>query len=454
MIDKTPIPGLDINSDVAKTQINNFWNYLDDLAANNPEEYKKFINAQFKKGIEMYGNDKNKKETNESHIENINLMTKRNFEVKTYLCLRLKILKIFKELEIEEDKSKKDEISITEKCNKNEISEVPDMTFSYEFDSDAFSSKVIQNRKIYLNIVYSDDYYLPTDKEGNFLKGNDLEDDNKWSYIPTEFRYNGKKDSFSGSRCDFYDMIISQFIIDKISKDKKLFKAVLNYIIRKFILFLSDKVILYTKSIKMLREKKYKSVKGLPPVFASKLGERNILRQRKEKENKSFTPLINEIGKSNTVKENTIKEDQKKDNPINPKNEITIRSMNSSDDNNEIREHIKIKPNESEDKKIKIEELASEDKLTIPIKKQILNKNQMEVKFFFDEFDHLNGLSEIDLQISENGISIKILNNYYIENKNYEPINMVFNYKVDPEKCTAKYKKKDKILTVIIYKVD
>ena len=30
MIDKTPIPGLELNSTEAKTQINNFWNYLDE----------------------------------------------------------------------------------------------------------------------------------------------------------------------------------------------------------------------------------------------------------------------------------------------------------------------------------------------------------------------------------------------------------------------------------------
>ena len=53
MIDKTPIPGLDLNNTEAKAQINNFWNYLDDLATNNPEEYKKFIKAQMQKGISM-----------------------------------------------------------------------------------------------------------------------------------------------------------------------------------------------------------------------------------------------------------------------------------------------------------------------------------------------------------------------------------------------------------------
>ena len=56
MIDKTPIPGLDLNNTEAKTQINNFWNYLDELAAKNPEEYKKFIKAQMQKVYYLWQN--------------------------------------------------------------------------------------------------------------------------------------------------------------------------------------------------------------------------------------------------------------------------------------------------------------------------------------------------------------------------------------------------------------
>ena len=69
MIDKTPIPGLDLNNTEAKTQINNFWNYLDELAAKNPEEYKKFIQAQMKKGLSMAEEIK-KEKANASNINN------------------------------------------------------------------------------------------------------------------------------------------------------------------------------------------------------------------------------------------------------------------------------------------------------------------------------------------------------------------------------------------------
>ena len=235
MIDKTPIPGLNITNDVAKTQINNFWNYLNDLSQNNPDEYKKFIQNQFKKGIEMYAPKNLNKDVNQT-----NIIPKAAYEVHSYICLRFKLIKILNDISdnISQDDNK-DTILTKDPSNQWQLSEAPLITFSYQFESDAFSSKVIQDRKIYLNIVYSDEYYTPTDTEGHFLSGDNLENDNKWGFIPTEFRYNGKKDSFTGIRCDFYDMIISKFVVDKMSNDKGLYKAVLSYAVRKFIIFLN-----------------------------------------------------------------------------------------------------------------------------------------------------------------------------------------------------------------------
>ena len=72
MIDKTLIEGLDLNKTEAKTQINNFWNYLDELASKNPEEYKKFIKAQMEKGLSMAESIKKEKEqSNDIEIDNL-----------------------------------------------------------------------------------------------------------------------------------------------------------------------------------------------------------------------------------------------------------------------------------------------------------------------------------------------------------------------------------------------
>ena len=78
MIDKTPIPGLDMNNTEAKAQINNFWNYLDELAANNPEEYKKFIQTQMQKGISMAAQAK--KEANNNSTTDSNNVINNNID--------------------------------------------------------------------------------------------------------------------------------------------------------------------------------------------------------------------------------------------------------------------------------------------------------------------------------------------------------------------------------------
>lgn len=402
MIDKTPIPGLDLNSTEAKIQMNNFWNYLDDLAEKNPEEYKKFIQTQMKKGIETFGPSKQEKQNKE-------------FKVTPYLCLRFKPTKVLKQIH-----SDPNDIQIHDNAIKNEMKEIPQIQFGNEFASDAFSSKVLQDRKIYLNILTSEEYFAPTDDQGNFLSGDKLKDENNWRYIPTEFRYNGKNDSMSGTRCDYYDVIINSFVIEKVKKDKALYKTILGYVVRKFVIFLSDKYELYTNSVKIVQEKKYKSLTSRPDIFKSTLGEKNKLTTPPQPQAK---PKVEEVQREIKI---TPTEIQNASNP----------------------------PLEGkEEKKVVIEEVGAVNKQIIPLKKKILNNHQMEVQFMFDEFEHLKGISEIDLQISENGIIIHLDSPHYIIDKNYEPVEMKFNFKVDPDKCTAKYNKKEKLLTVVIERI-
>ena len=77
----------------------------------------------------------------------------------------------------------------------------------------------------------------------------------------------------------------------------------------------------------------------------------------------------------------------------------------------------------------------------------------MEVKFYFDEFEYLRGMKDIYLQISQNGIIIHLNNDHYIIDRNYEHIEIKFDFKVNFVKCGAKYSKKEKVLTIIICRV-
>ena len=459
MIDKTPIPGLDLNNTEAKTQINNFWNYLDELAAKNPEEYKKFIQAQMKKGLSMAQEIKKEKELNNaannpnsgsneekilSDIYSKNILTKKEFKVYPFMCLQFKPTKIIKQ-NFEEDEQKLDKNNdiILRDINtniQNEVKEIQNIVFKNQFLDCAFQSSVIQDRKIYLNIVYSEDFYPPTDENGNFLNSEDILDEKNWKYIPTEFQYDGKKDSLMGTRCDFYDVIINKTIIDKIKQNNKLCTNILDYITRKFIIFSSNKFKLFTNSVKILQNKIYKGIEAKPTIFKSKL------EMNKKVINPQNTSSSNE--KKQNLKNNNI---NKKDDIIiasqakydeNKSNEEFIKKSDDSDNNKDNLPELKIKSEPENQKKVVIEEVGAEFKQIIPMKRKILSDTEMEVKFFFDEFEYLRGMKDIDLQISENGIIIHLDNDHYIIDRNYEPIEMKFDFKVDPDKCTAKYSKK------------
>lgn len=472
MIDKTPIPGLDLNNTEAKTQINNFWNYLDELAAKNPDEYKKFIQAQMKKGLSMAEEIKKEKQSNNqnnninsnedkilSDIYSQNILTKKEFKVYPFMCLAFKPTKIIKQNFEEDDNKKKDNTNdiILRDINtniQNEVKEIQNIIFKNNFLDCAFKGNVIQDRKIYLNIVYSEEFYPPTDEKGNFLNSQDILDEKNWKYIPTEFKYDGKKDSLTGTRCDFYDVIINKTIIDKIKQNNKLCINILDYITRKFIIFASDKFKLFTDSVKILQNKIYKGIEAKPTIFKSKL------EMNKKIINPQNTSVVNEPNKIENKNNNLNKKDdiiiaskaKYEENKINE--EFIKESNDSNKDNNNSLPELKIKSELEAAKKVVIEEVGAEFKQIIPMKRKILSDTEMEVKFFFDEFEYLRGMRDIDLQISENGIIIHLDNDHYIIDRNYEPIEMKFDFKVDPDKCTAKYSKKEKVLTVVICRVN
>ena len=480
MIDKTPIPGLDLNNSEAKAQINNFWNYLDELASKNPEEYKKFIKAQMQKGLSMAESMKKEQAQQQSQnnpnntninpninneqilseIYSKNILTKKEFKVFPFMCLEFRPTKIIKKNfdmdEINNSKNNKDINNdiILRDINtniQNEVKEIKNIIFKNKFLDSAYQSPVIQDRKIYLNIVYSEEFYPPTDEKGNFLKKEEIYDEKNWKYIPTEFKYDGKRDSMTGTRCDFFDVIINKNIIDKIKQNNNLCMNILDYITRKFVIFSSDKFKLFTGSVKILENKIYKGIEAKPSVFKSKL----------EMDKKIINPQNNNnldnTNKNNNKKDEIIISSQAKYEENKLHEEELIKESNNSNNTPQKEDsslpELKIKSEPENSKKVVIEEVGAEFKQIIPMKRKIISETEMEVKFFFDEFEYLRGMKDIDLQISENGIIIHLDNDHYIIDKNYEPIEMKFDFKVDPDKCNAKYSKKEKVLTVIICRV-
>ena len=397
MIDKTPIPGLDLNNTEAKAQINNFWNYLDELASKNPEEYKKFIKAQMEKGLSMAESIKKEKEKeNELNTENNNknndqilseiysknILTKKEFKVFPFMCIEFKPTKIIKQnFDIENDDKnnlKKDNINdiILRDVNtniQNEVKEIKNIIFKNKFLDSAYQSPVIQDRKIYLNIVYSDEFYPPTDDKGNFLKKEEIYDEKNWKYIPTEFKYDGKKNSMTGTRCDFFDVIINKTIIDKIKQNNNLCMNILDYITRKFVIFSSDKFKLFTGSVKILENKIYKGIEAKPTIFKSKL----------ETDKKIINPQKN-LNENIKKKDEIIISSQAKYEENKQNEEAFIKESNQDNTQKESSlPELKIKSEPENNKKVVIEEVGAEFKQIIPMKRKIISETEMEVKFFF-----------------------------------------------------------------------
>ena len=114
----------------------------------------------------------------------------------------------------------------------------------------------------------------------------------------------------TGTRCDFYDVIINKNIIDKIKQNNNLCMNILDYITRKFIIFSSDKFKLFTDSVKILKNKIYKGIEAKPNIFKSTL----------ETDKKIIKPEINK-NNNNNIKDNKNK------------NEIIISSQAKYEEN-------------------------------------------------------------------------------------------------------------------------
>lgn len=394
---------LNITKDQAKSQINNFWGYLDELAEKNPDEYKKLISEQMKKGFESHSTPKDESVPEEKEIK-----------VRPLLCLRFKVLQIHKH------KEKDDSIKIHD--GSVNMKELPKILFSFEFQSSSYQEKILVEPKIYLNIVYSDKFKEPTDENGRELKN--PRDENYWKFIPTEFRYNGKKLSMSSNlKCNFYDVVVHSIVVEKMLSSEEMKKSILAYMVRKFSVFISDKYKLWVDNVKILKDKNYKSLKPVPQIF--KLNNQ--------------TKSANSVpGKSNPPAKNFLEE-----------NKIKVPAKSENFPHTSTFYNID-KKKEPENKKILIEEVG--DKKNIEIKKKVVSKTEMEVKFDFSAFDGIT-LKDIDLQISEKSVKLHLEDEErFIKGKDYDPVEMDFDFLVDPDECTAKFNKINKTLAVILYR--
>lgn len=435
------------------------WKYLDDLAENNPEEYKKFISQQMKNGLQYEDQNKSNKENPSQYSQDLNMLdemfslkTKKSLPCIKFMCLRFKLKKIKQITTSRKDQGNnilsKEEIAI------GQFREVPKILFSTEFTSQAFSNDILQEPKIYLNLICSEDFYPPLNKENRPETKSDL-----WNYIPTLFRYNGEKSSMRGVKCLFYDVIINTIVMSKSQSNEKLKSSILAYIARKFSIFLNDEFDLYMSNVKIVSNHKYKSINNNPHDFEIPSKSIENLENKQEKiisenfydKNKLTVPpySVNYPGDRTFYKDNEKAKSSKGNQKLSGIPGVFNAKISKPKD--EENKDIDV---EKPSKPI-IEEIKRKGKINI-INKKILNEHQMSISFDFNEILSYTevediSLSNIDLEISQNELKI-LLNNASLE-KHYDPIFLSFDsFELIPDNCTAKFHSEEKVLTVVLFK--
>jgi hypothetical protein len=370
------------------------------------------------------------------------------YKVTPYLSLRYKILSIIQQPF--KDKNK-EEIKLIEKNSINEISEIPKILFSFEFQPEAYKEKILQEPKIYLNIVHSSEYSPPTDENGKPLTNS--YDESKWRYIPTHFRYNNKKKSLSGKRCDFYDVIVNTTVIDRINQDETLKKSIISYITKKFCIHLESEnyIRLYTDNVKIIMGKKYKSIKGLPEDFKILNKNKNLTKSTINNDPKNITQNVQQATSvpiaKNFMDENKINIPNRSENFPN-----TPTFYNIPKEKKNLKGNLNKKEESNQNPKLLIQEVKQPVKISFET--EVVSDRIMKVKFDLNYFEEIS-INNIDLQISSDKIKINFVDSKYKEGEDYIPINMKFDFIVDPEKCDAKFNNSNKFLTVnLVRKID
>ena len=151
----------------------------------------------------------------------------------------------------------------------NKVKDLSDSIKLFDFDQNAEvnknivassdSDKPLESPKLYLNILYHDKVIPPLKKDRTNA---DTNDDKEWAIIPISFGPSKERWSGSGLKCIHIDAHVNTCVANVFKQSVKKIGAITNYILQKFQVVVKDHYILHTKSVKALKNKKYKAWRG------------------------------------------------------------------------------------------------------------------------------------------------------------------------------------------------
>jgi len=191
--------GLNLKPDEMK-QAEHIWKMLDDMAENNPESYKQFIQKSVSEGVQ------NAKTEREKEIKEMGAKPKIGYLLK----MDAQITKVTPEKDTTEEYSK----FIVKKPEENKKEDHP------------------ENAKIYLNICHSDKVLKPLTKTG--VVSSNIQDQQSWHNIPVSFPdFVRSKHQYEDLVSIYFIAIINSELYSFIQTNKAVLQSVQEYILEK-----------------------------------------------------------------------------------------------------------------------------------------------------------------------------------------------------------------------------
>ena len=230
--------GSNLPSGVSPKQMEDMWKMLDDMAQNDPTEYKKLIDEQM---TEMKSEIGKEKEVEEK---------KQTIQSEAAFCTKMRVAKI-----VEEKDRKK-------KAKEGEGIKLFDFAGSQIKESFAESqekAEPLEEPIIYLNVVYHDSVVPPLDKGRDIA---DPKNDREWLIIPMVFSAPKERKNIEGKRVLTYDCHINTVVLLRMKEEARAMRSITNYMILKFQEHVEDEFVIHKKSIKYIKKRRYKCPKG------------------------------------------------------------------------------------------------------------------------------------------------------------------------------------------------
>jgi len=112
---------------------------------------------------------------------------------------------------------------------------------------------------LYLNVVFHEHVVPPLDKKREIA---DPRNDRSWLIIPMLFGQPRERLNLEGHRCLTFDVHVNPAVVVKMKEDTRAMRSITNYLVLKFQEHLEGQYVLHKRTIKHLKQKRYKCPKG------------------------------------------------------------------------------------------------------------------------------------------------------------------------------------------------